>query len=249
MRRKDDETLMTVKTGIGLCAARRSSRSTRERFERLWPLTEGRQVVKTRYLVPLDDGLTAEVDVYEGELDGLVTAEVEFPDEATALAFEAPEWLGRDVTDDARYANRTLAVEGFPERRQPGMRIPGRVCRNRRSPSMRRAILAATLAAGLIVTRPGSGLAAGRATVKTRSGSLGTFLVGPNGRTLYLFNERHDHQEHLLRRLRAGVAAAADHGQAEGRREGARLAARDHEAQGRQAAGDLQGPPALLLHP
>ena len=52
---------------------------------------------------------------------------------------------------------------------------------------MRRAILAATLAAGLVLTSSGSGLAAGRATVKTRSGSLGTFLVGPNGRTLYLF--------------------------------------------------------------
>ena len=52
--------------------------------------------------------------MYEGELDGLVTAEVEFPDEATALAFGAPAWLGRDVTGDTRYANRTLAVDGIP---------------------------------------------------------------------------------------------------------------------------------------
>ena len=51
---------------------------------------------------------------------------------------------------------------------------------------MRRAWLVATLAVGLVVTSTGSGLAA-TATVKTRAGSLGTFLVGPNGRTLYLF--------------------------------------------------------------
>ena len=84
-----------------------------DRFERLWPLTDGRRVVKTRHEVALGD-LVAEVDVYEGDLDGLLTAEVEFPDEASARAFVAPAWLGRDVTDDKRYGNRVLAVEGIP---------------------------------------------------------------------------------------------------------------------------------------
>ena len=114
IRRKDDETLMTVKMGIGLIRGEEEFAIDRDRFERLWPMTEGRQVVKTRYFVPLEAGLTAEVDVYAGDLDGLVTGEVEFPDAETALAFEAPDWLGRDVTDDPRYANRTLAVEGIP---------------------------------------------------------------------------------------------------------------------------------------
>ena len=71
-------------------------------------------MVKTRYLVPLDNGLTAEVDDYEGALAGLLTAEVEFVDEAAAFAFDPPSWLGREVTNDARYANRTLAVDGMP---------------------------------------------------------------------------------------------------------------------------------------
>ena len=62
-------------------------------FDALWPLTAGRQVLKTRYFVPLGD-LTVEVDVYEGDLDGLVTAEVEFPDEASARAFDAPDVAG-----------------------------------------------------------------------------------------------------------------------------------------------------------
>ena len=51
---------------------------------------------------------------FQGELDGLVTGEVEFPDEETARAFEAPDWLGREVTGDKRYANRVLAVDGAP---------------------------------------------------------------------------------------------------------------------------------------
>ncbi len=114
IRRKDDATLMTVKTGVGLIRGEEEFAIDSDRFERLWAMTAGRQVLKTRYLVPLEDGLTAEIDVYEGDLDGLVTGEVEFPDEASALAFEAPDWLGRDVTDDPRYANQKLAVDGIP---------------------------------------------------------------------------------------------------------------------------------------
>jgi CYTH domain-containing protein len=105
---------MTVKTGTGLVRGEEEFAIEADRFERLWAMTAGRQVSKTRYFVPLDDGLTAEVDLYDGELAGLVTAEIEFPDEQTALAYEAPEWLGRDVTGDVRYSNRTLATDGIP---------------------------------------------------------------------------------------------------------------------------------------
>jgi CYTH domain-containing protein len=113
LRRKGAKTLMTVKTGIGLVRGEEEFAIEPERFERLWAMTAGRRVVKTRHEVPLGD-LVAEVDVYAGDLDGLLTAEVEFPDEASARAFVAPEWLGRDVTDDPRYGNRVLAVEGIP---------------------------------------------------------------------------------------------------------------------------------------
>src|SRR4051794_19600552 len=114
VRRKDAETLMTVKAGTGLVRAEEEFALEPERFARLWSMTEGRRVVKTRYLVPLGGGLTAEIDVYDGDLAGLLTAEIEFPDEASAGAFAAPAWLGDDVTGDVRYLNRTLALEGKP---------------------------------------------------------------------------------------------------------------------------------------
>src|SRR3712207_3072610 len=79
------------------------------RFEALWPLTEGRRVVKTRHLVPLG-AFTAEVDVYAEALDGLLTAEVEFASVEQSQAFRPPGWMGDEVTGDDRYANRNLAI-------------------------------------------------------------------------------------------------------------------------------------------
>jgi predicted lipoprotein with Yx(FWY)xxD motif len=53
---------------------------------------------------------------------------------------------------------------------------------------MRRLITAfAVLATFGLVVAGTSSAATGRATVKTRHGKLGTFLVGGNGKTLYLF--------------------------------------------------------------
>jgi adenylate cyclase len=114
VRRKGDQHTLTVKSGAGLVRGEEELALSAEEFDRLWPLTDGRRVVKTRHLVELGDGLTAEVDVYEGSLEGLLVAEVEFPDEAAAGVFDAPQWLGSDVTGDKRYANQSLAVNGRP---------------------------------------------------------------------------------------------------------------------------------------
>jgi adenylate cyclase len=113
VRRKGTKHTLTVKTGAGLARGEEEVALDAADFDRLWPLTEGRRVVKTRYLIPLEGGLTAEVDVFEGALAGLLTAEVEFPDEAAAHAFTAPAWMGDDVTGDPRYANQSLAVNGL----------------------------------------------------------------------------------------------------------------------------------------
>src|SRR3954447_5521058 len=114
VRRKGSKHMLTVKTGAGLARGEEEVALDAADFDRLWPLTEGRRVVKTRYLVPLDGGLTAEVDVYDEALRGLLTAEVEFPSEDAARAWASPAWVGPEVTGDARYANRELAVTGLP---------------------------------------------------------------------------------------------------------------------------------------
>lgn len=48
-----------------------------------------------------------EVDVFEGDLDGLILAEIELYSEDEQLG-ELPEWVGEEVTEDSRYKNKNL---------------------------------------------------------------------------------------------------------------------------------------------
>jgi adenylate cyclase len=114
VRQDDDTTVLTVKRGAGRTRVEEEVPIDPAAFARLWPLTEGRRVEKVRHLVPAGDGLVLEVDVYEGDLAGLVVAEVEFPSEAAADAWAPPAWLGAEVTTDERYKNHRLAIDGAP---------------------------------------------------------------------------------------------------------------------------------------
>ena len=115
VRREDERHVLTIKSGPAMVRTEEEFEIDARRFASLWALTEGRRLAKTRYLVPLGD-LTAEVDVYHGELDGLVTAELEFPSQAASQAFTPPPWLGREVTGDKAYANQAVATAGAPPR-------------------------------------------------------------------------------------------------------------------------------------
>jgi CYTH domain-containing protein len=66
---------------------------------------------KVRYDVPWKKH-TIEIDVYRGRHDGLVVAEVEFDDLKSCANFQAPNWLGRDVTGNRKYSNVALALDG-----------------------------------------------------------------------------------------------------------------------------------------
>jgi CYTH domain-containing protein len=106
---------LTVKRGHGEVRREHEIELETGQFEALWPLTEGARVSKRRHRVPLEPlGLTAEVDVFQGELEGLVVAEVEFASETQADTFEPPAWFGQELTGDERYATASLARTGPP---------------------------------------------------------------------------------------------------------------------------------------
>jgi len=90
---------------------------TEEAYYHLREKADNHVIEKTRYLIPLENGLTGEYDVFHGRLEGLHFIEVEFPDEESANSFVAPEWFGEDVTSDKHYKNGFLTTvdkyEGF----------------------------------------------------------------------------------------------------------------------------------------
>jgi adenylate cyclase len=115
IRRRDGASTLTVKSGGGLARVEEELAIDDAAFERLWPLTEGRRIEKVRHVVPTDvPGVVIELDEYGGDLDGLLVAEVEFPGEDEARAFTPPPWFGADVTDDRRFKNQRLAIDGRP---------------------------------------------------------------------------------------------------------------------------------------
>lgn len=84
---------------------------TVEEAQSLLALCEPGIIDKTRYLIPANNGLVFEVDVFHGENEGLILAEIELFTEDTP--FEKPEWLGKEVSGDKRYYNAYLSGKPF----------------------------------------------------------------------------------------------------------------------------------------
>jgi adenylate cyclase len=64
-------------------------------------------IEKTRYTLP-HGRFVWEVDVFSGARAGLIIAEIELTREDDQL--QTPPWIGREVTGDKRYSNRSLAA-------------------------------------------------------------------------------------------------------------------------------------------
>jgi len=78
--------------------------------EALLLLCEPGIIDKTRYEV-IAGNHTFEVDVFSGENEGLIVAEVELNSESEE--FLKPLWLGKEVTGDLRYYNSQLSQNPF----------------------------------------------------------------------------------------------------------------------------------------
>lgn len=113
VRIKGEKGFITIK-GIGS-----ASGASRFEWEKEIPTTEIEELLKicepgiidkTRHLVTAGKH-TYEVDEFYGDNEGLVVAEIELS--AEDEAFEKPDWLGEEVTGDARYFNSMLMKNPF----------------------------------------------------------------------------------------------------------------------------------------
>ena len=114
VRKRGGHSFLTVKKGHGVVREEVEVRISDGQFEALWPQTEGWRVSKRRHRILLHDGLTAEMDVYLGRLEGLLTVEVEFESEDDSRVFDPPSWFGREVSGDVAYSNQQMALTGRP---------------------------------------------------------------------------------------------------------------------------------------
>jgi len=87
--------------------------------EMLSTFVDGSFIDKIRYRVPFGRH-QFEVDEFHGSNAGLVLAEIELA--SADEVFERPDWLGDEVTDDARFFNFRLASEPFNAWTEPRRR-------------------------------------------------------------------------------------------------------------------------------
>ena len=94
----------------------------RSEFDYLIPVAEAMEMLetlcnkpfikKTRYHVKFQDH-TWEIDVFAGENQGLIVAELEL--NSVDENFVLPGWIGKEVTDDPRYYNICLVSHPYKD--------------------------------------------------------------------------------------------------------------------------------------
>lgn len=119
---KDRAVRVRVKNNHGFLTIKGSSNqsgTTRFEWEKEISVSEAKQLLdicepgvisKTRYLVKRNQHIF-EIDVFDGENDGLIVAEIELSSENET--FEKPEWLGKEVTGEVKYYNSQLSKKPF----------------------------------------------------------------------------------------------------------------------------------------
>lgn len=96
--------------------------ATRSEFEYDIPVQDANEIIeelcsgpvidKTRYLVK-HGSHTWEIDVFHGDNDGLIVAEVELESEAEAI--DLPAWVTQEVTGETKYYNSCLLNNPFKQ--------------------------------------------------------------------------------------------------------------------------------------
>ena len=87
---------------------------TEEQYESLNPFKGSQTIEKYRLIIPLENGLKAEVDIFEKKLKGLIIAEVEFESVEQAEKFKMPSWFEKEVPHK-EFSNRKISTKSRKE--------------------------------------------------------------------------------------------------------------------------------------
>jgi len=84
---------------------------SREEFDELAQIA-GKRIQKNRYLYE-EGGRTYEIDVFQGDLKGLVLVDIEFNSLEEKATYIAPDWMLADVTQEDFIAGGMLCGKSF----------------------------------------------------------------------------------------------------------------------------------------
>lgn len=110
IRQKDDSYIFTYKSDGLMSREEIEVPLTKEAYLHLVPKCDGNLIAKKRYQIPEEHGYTIELDIFHGCFEGLLLAEIEFSSEEEALAFQAPDWLTCEVTQEETFHNSFMAT-------------------------------------------------------------------------------------------------------------------------------------------
>lgn len=111
IRKKDKRYFITYKSSGLMVRQEFEETISEEQYKDLMKKIDFNLIRKRRYLVPISNDLTAEVDVFDHHLEGLVMAEVEFSSEEMANTFTPPLWFSQEVTFNPTFHNSHLCQE------------------------------------------------------------------------------------------------------------------------------------------
>jgi len=109
IRKQDDNYYLTYKSKGFLSREEYNLPLTEEAYKHLKEKADGIVLTKKRYLIPLENDLKIELDLFQAPYEGLKLAEVEFHSEEEANSFTPPSWFGEDVTYSTQYQNSNLS--------------------------------------------------------------------------------------------------------------------------------------------
>lgn len=107
VRIKEDKAYLTIKgPNSGIERAEFEYEIPFSDAEAMMELAEGKIIDKTRWIINYG-GKRWEIDEFHGEHKGLILAEIELEDASEPI--KIPPFIGKEVSEDPRYYNSTLA--------------------------------------------------------------------------------------------------------------------------------------------
>lgn len=104
----EEKYIYTVKTGRrGMSVNEFENEITKEQYNILQKDPNRITIEKDRYVIPYEDNLVIELDLFHGVYEGVIFAEIEFESEEQAKATEIPDWF--DIEIDWKISNNKMS--------------------------------------------------------------------------------------------------------------------------------------------